>query len=230
MKPKNQARLARLDYVGAFSSDQAFDEGLRLVVGVEGWLSLYWLVDTADGVIADVGYQAFGPPGLLVVAEAISELVLRKNYDQASRVTAALIEREVDHDPIASDYINQALSALDDAVRQCLDIALPSIDEYEQTPITAPELSQAIEGWDQFDLAMKKRLIEEVIDKEIRPYVELDAGGVSVTSVDEQGQVEIAYEGSCVTCHASTGSTLTAIQQILRARLHPSLRVIPKLD
>ena len=45
----------------------------------------------------------------------------------------------------------------------------------------------------------------------------------------ETGELIISYQGACTSCHASTGSTLSAIQKILRARVHPSLFVTPKL-
>ena len=233
---KLREKIDRLRYVGFFSVKEAGEKGMRLVTGREGKVCLYWLVDETDGVIADAKFQAWGPIGLIAAAEIASELVLRKNYDQASRVTADLLDQHVrDKKEVAAfpkechAHLNQVLAAIDNGVQQCLDI--PYAASYDTTPIEADfgEIAGGIPGWEQFSTDQKIYLIEEVIDKEIRPYVELDAGGVKVLSLKEEKEVIIAYEGSCTSCHSSTGSTLSAIQQILKARVHPTLFVTPQL-
>jgi len=233
---KLREKIETFRYAGLFTKGEAQEKRMRLVIGQEGRLRLYWLVDESDGVIADAKFQAFGPIALLAAAEITSELVLRKNYNQASRISADLIDqhvrdkKEVPAFPKECDaYLNQVLSALDAAVQQCTDI--PFAVDFDTTPIERDfeEISGGIPGWEEFSIEKKIHFIEEVIDKEIRPYVELDAGGVTILSLKENGELLISYQGSCTTCHSSTGSTLTAIQQILKARIHPSLTVIPQL-
>lgn len=72
-------------------------------------------------------------------------------------------------------------------------------------------------------------VIEEVMKEEIRPYIELDGGGVEVINLLNNREVIIAYEGSCTSCFSSTGATLSYIQQTLRAKVHPELIVIPNI-
>lgn len=208
---------------------------MRLVLGREKNLCLYWLVDESDGVIADAKFQAFGPVGLIGAAEVATELVLRKNYDQASRLFADLIDQHVrDRKEVpafpkeCAAFLNQILSAIDNAVQFCSDI--PFAASYDVTPIENDfgEIPGGLPGWLEFPLGQKIKIIEEVIDKEIRPYIELDAGGVKLIEFHESSsQVVISYEGSCTSCHSATGSTLSAIQKILKARVHPSITVIP---
>lgn len=227
--------LSKIDqprFIGFFTARQAEAKQMRLVTGREGTLCLYWLVDESDGVIADAKFQAFGPPLLVAAAEIVSELAMRKNYDQVSRISADLLDQHVrdrKETPAfprsAFGFLNQALSAIDRAVHQCLDI--PFAATFEVTPIEndLPEIPGGIPGWEEFSLEKRRAIIEEVIDKEIRPYVELDAGGIRVLDVRADGQVSVAFEGACTTCPSSSGSTLSAIQKILKARVHPSLRV-----
>ncbi len=209
---------------------------MRLVIGREKTVSFYWLVDESDGVIADAKFQAFGPPGLIGAAEVAMELVLRKNYDQASRLTCDLIDQHVRDRkewpafPKECDgHLNEILSAIDQAVHQCIDI--PFAASFDMTPIESDfgEIPGGIPGWDGFPHGQKVKMIEEVIDKEIRPYIELDAGGVQLVAFKETSEVVISYQGACTSCHSATGSTLSAIQKILRARVHPSLFVTPSL-
>ncbi len=233
---KLREKMDRFHYVGSFSLGDALARNMRLVIGKEGFLSLYWLVDESDGIIADAKFQAYGPLSLLAAGEIACELTLRKNYYQASRISADLLDQHVrDRKDLpafpkaAYSHLNQAISAIDQASQQCFDI--PYTAEYDLTPIEHDfgEIPGGIPGWVNFSSSQKLSLIKEVVDKEIRPYIELDAGGVNILDLKNDHEVVISYEGSCVTCHSSTGSTLSAIQQILRARVHPSLVVIPEL-
>lgn len=234
---KFREKVERPLFVGSFLVKDAESRNMRLVTGQEGMLCLYWLVDESDGIIADAKFQAFGPPALVAAGEIVSELVLRKNYNQASRLSADLIDQHVrdrKDEPVFTketfSYLNQAISAIDRAVYQCLDI--PFAADHDVTPIEYDfaEIPGGIPGWPDFTTEQKRKIIEEVIDKEIRPYVELDAGGIKVIAFNHDQEVVITYEGSCTTCHSSTGSTLTAIQRILKARVHPSLTVTPSLN
>jgi NifU-like protein len=233
---KLREKIDRPLFVGYFLLDDATNRNMRLVTGREGMLCFYWLVDETDGVIADAKFQAFGPPALVAIGEVVSEMVLRKTYDQASRISADLIDqhvrdkKEVPAFSIESfTYLNQAISAIDRAVHQCQDI--PFAADHDVTPIEYDfgEVPGGIPGWESLPTDQKQKIIEEVMEKEIRPYIELDAGGVKILSFNDEKEVVIAYEGSCTTCHSSTGSTLTAIQKILKARVHPSLFVTPSL-
>jgi len=85
-------------------------------------------------------------------------------------------------------------------------------------------------GWQELTKQQKIEVIKDVIVKEIQPYIELDAGGVEVLDLIGQREVIIAYSGSCTTCYSATGATLSAIQQILRAKVWRDLIVTPKLD
>lgn len=233
---KLKDRLERLRFVGFFTPEDAKLRGMRLVTGKDGFLCFYWLVDESDGIIADAKFQAYGPISLIAAGEIASELVLRKNYDQASRISADLLDqhvrdrKEIPAFPKETYFaLNQAISAIDQAAQKCYDIPYTAV--HDSTPIEYDfhEIPGGIPGWLDFPPEQKLFIIKEVIDKEIRPYVELDAGGVNVLELKGGCEVVISYEGACVTCHSSTGSTLSAIQQILRARVHPTLVVVPAL-
>ncbi len=220
-------------YIGSFTQAQ----GMRYVTAQEKGIAFHFLIDESDGIIADAKFQFFGPIALLGIGEIVSELVMRKNHKQASRLTADLIDAHVRDKKDSPAFpkeshalINQAISAIDTATQSCTDIPCESAD-YDITPIEWDfnENPNGLPGWDEFSLEKKIYLIEEVIDKEIRPYVELDAGGVKVVELKENHELVISYQGSCTTCHSATGSTLTAIQQILRSRIHPKLFVTPQL-
>jgi cysteine desulfurase len=225
LNKKIREKIERPRFIGKLSEK----EGMRLVQAEEKGLTLYWHVDEMDGVIADARYEVFGPITLYAIGEIVSELVIRKNIVQASRINADLVDGPYQFPKEASPLINQAILAIDSATQQCSDIECVT-HNYDVTPIEweNSENPNGIPGWEEFAIDKKLHLIEEVIDKEIRPYVELDEGGVKVVELKEN-DLTISYQGSCTTCHSATGSTLTAIQQILRAKVHPRLSVIPQL-
>lgn len=75
----------------------------------------------------------------------------------------------------------------------------------------------------------KLEIINKVLDEEIRPFIAMDQGGVTVVDIENDYDVIIEYEGACVGCPAAGGSTLYSIQGALRELVHPDIKVIPKL-
>lgn len=238
---KIKERILHPSYVGFFTVKEAESHEMRLVIGKEGSIEegaaiyLYWLVDESDGIIADAKFQVFGPPALIAAADIVCQLVVRKTYDQASRIRADLLDKEVrdknqskGFPAHAEPYLFQVISAIDQAVHQCMDI--PYAEEYRATPIAGDgNMDQAIiEKFYEIPKAEQIKIIEEVVDKEIRPYIELDAGGIEIQDI-LGSEVKISYAGACVECPSSIGSTLSAIQQILQNKVHPTLTVTPEL-
>ncbi len=235
---KLQAKIERLTYAGSFTQEEAAARAMRLVVGEEGQIRdghavrLFWLIDESDGVIVDARFEAFGPTALLGAADAASEILMRLNYDQARRISAELIDQhlrdknaQVAFPSDVSLYLNLVLFAIEDAAAKCSDI--PFADTYVSSPVAAIEGTGEYPGWLELTTQQKIMVIEEVIQRDIRPYIELDAGGVRVINLLDNREVVIAYEGSCTSCYSATGSTLNAIQQILRAKVYPDLIVTP---
>jgi NifU-like protein len=226
---------------GSFSVEEAHARQVRMVKGVAGAiaegnaLTFFWLVDPDDGIIIDAKFQLFGQTALIGAAEAACELVIGKNYDQAARISADLIDKELrDKSDLpafpkeTTPHLNLVLEALEDASRQCTDIPLAT--NYIAPPVPTA-LGEVVEGgypgWDTLNVEKRIAVIEAVLESDVRPYIALDAGGVKVLNLVEGNKVIIAYQGSCTSCYSSIGSTLSYIQQILRNKVHPTLSVEP---
>jgi len=227
-------------FCGVLREEDLCNKGMRLVIGEKvaeengERLVVYLAVDEEDGMISDAKFQCFGPTILVGGGEIVCDLVMRKTHDQAGRISAHLIENEM-CDPTKSPpqemgaYANFILEVLDEALFHCKD--LPFAETYETTPLDRKRgEKKAIEGFAQFSEEKKLSIIRRVIDEEIRPYVELDAGGVEVLEIKQDHQVIIAYQGACTSCYAATGSTLSAIENILQTSVDPSIRVTPDLS
>jgi NifU-like protein len=229
-------------YVGAFSPEEAQAKGMRLAIGEHGsyqlghWLRIYLLVDESDGVIADAKFQAFGPSCLIGALEAACEVLMRKNYDQAAHLSADLLDKQVrdkSQRPAfpesAFSYINLVIDTIEGAVQSCRDIVLP--DNYIPTPLAAQfHDRQEYPGWKELKHEQKIAVLETVIANDIRPYIELDEGGIEIKELTVDNQVIIAYQGACTSCYSATGATLQAIEEIMRSKVYSGLSVIPDLS
>lgn len=240
---KLSAKIENPRCAGYFTREEAEARDMRLAEATEGSIAdgnairLYWLVDKDDGIIVDAKFQAYGQSALIGAAEAACDLLVGKNYDQAKRVSADLIDKQLrdrsDTPAFPKEtypHINLVLGAIDTAAEQCMDI--PFADTYAAPPVPT-DIGEVIPGgypgW--MDLPLKKKIsvIEQVLDQDIRPYIALDAGGVSVLNLINDTELVIAYQGACTSCYSSIGTTLSYIQQVLRAKVHPNIKVVPDL-
>jgi len=239
---KLQSKILHPHSAGRFTKEGADERSLRLAEGAAGALEegniicLYWLVDREEGKILDAKFQAWGQSALIGAAEAVSALVIGKNYDQARRITADLLDKELrdrpDHPafpPETYPHLNLVIEAVDRAAEQCGDLPLPSAYVAPPAPTAAGEASE-YPGFVELSLEKKLAVIEQVLDSDVRPYIALDAGGVSVLNLLEGKEVVISYSGACTSCYSSVGATLSYIQQTLQRKVHPGLTVTPDVD
>jgi NifU-like protein len=238
------AKIERPRCAGFFTKEQSEERGMRLAIGTEGTVeegnqvTFYWLVDLDDGIIVDSRFQVYGQSALIGAAEVTCELLIGKNYDQGRRIGAELIDKQVRDRPDepsfpkeTSPHLNLILGAIDQAGEQCLDIPLSL--SYTHVPAPREMGDTTVESYPNWELLthqQKLGVIEQVVARDVRPYIELDAGGIIIKDLLNDKEVIIAYQGSCTSCFSATGTTLSYIQQVLRTKLHASLLVIPDLS
>lgn len=224
---------------GYFTKEDAVSRRMRYVEGREGFVvdgnavAFFWLVDESDGIIVDAKFQLFGESALIAACEEACLLVIGKNYDQAKRISADLIDKQLrDHldQPAFPEevraHLNLIIDAIDDAVEKCLDLPLP---ESYVSPVPRSIEGSGYPGWGELPHKKKLAVIENIIEEEIRPYIELDAGGIEVKELKEN-ELVIAYLGNCTSCFSAIGATLSTIQEIIAAKVHPDLKVVPDME
>lgn len=228
---------------GIFLKNDADERGVRLAQGFEGSVEdgnivqLYWLVDKEDGIILDAKFQVFGQTALIGASEVACELLVGKNYLQAKRISADLIDKQVRDRPEDPSFpretfphLNLVIEAIELCSEQCTD--LPVAESFLTTPIPVGMtdiIPGGYPGWKDLSLKKKLAVIEEVLDQDIRPYIALDAGGVVVLNLIDDKELVIAYQGSCTSCYSSVGTTLSYIQQMMKAKVHPDITVVPEM-
>lgn len=180
------------------------------------FLILYCLVDPEDGCVCDAKFQVIGPSFLIGALDLSCELILQKNYGALKSITQ---EHEIP--PLL-------LLALDDIASQCSLLNLPKV---RATPLTAAEGEPpSLVEWQNLSLQEKLKAIERVIAEDIRPYIEMDEGGIDVLELIDDKEVVIAYKGACTSCFSAIGATLSSIQSILRSKVMSELTVRPNMD
>lgn len=239
---KLAAKIDNPRCAGFFNKAESEERHMRLVEACSGSVQegnavlLNWLVDPEDGVIVDAKHQVFGQSALIGAAELSCELSIGKNYDQVKRITAELIDKQArdraDEQAIPNEampLVSLVIDAMRRAAEQCQD--LPLAASYVAPPVpTGPGevLEGGYPGWEELTVERKISVVEQVLDQDVRPYIALDAGGVKVLNLIGNDLI-ITYEGTCTSCYSSIGATLSYIQQTIRAKVHPSLNVVPEL-
>ncbi len=227
---------------GSFTAEESAERGVRLVEGVDGSpedgnvVHFYWLVDLSDGIIVDAKFQTFGQTALIGAAEVACEMLVGKNYDQAKRITAELIDKQVqersDEPAFPAEtfsHLNLVLSAIADAADNCEDIPVSTSYVAPPMPMQGGMFEgDGYPGWDELPYPQQLVVIEDALNQEIRPYIALDGGGLEVVSL-EGHKLLVRYHGACTSCYSSVGATLSAIQQMLRAKVHPQIDVTPEM-
>ncbi len=66
--------------------------------------------------------------------------------------------------------------------------------------------------------------INEILDRTIRPALQMDGGDLQVMGFDGQ-LVLVSYQGACGSCPSSTMGTLKAIENILKDEFNPEVTV-----
>lgn len=66
--------------------------------------------------------------------------------------------------------------------------------------------------------------IEEILDRTIRPYLQMDGGDLSVLDYKDD-TLFISYQGACGSCPSAAMGTLQAIENILKDEFNPNIMV-----
>ncbi|SNR92693.1 NifU-like protein [Humidesulfovibrio mexicanus] len=70
----------------------------------------------------------------------------------------------------------------------------------------------------------RMRLVEEVLEKEIRPRLQLDGGDVELADI-EGAVVSVSLRGRCVGCPSSQATVHGVVEAILREKVDPEIQV-----
>ncbi len=115
---------------------------------------------------------------------------------------------------------------------ECEKNLLHLIEQNKKAEIEKKEADDALNAVPFKDLSSDHRVIavDTAIDNTVREFLVMDGGDIDVLSVKENGDqydVYISYLGACSSCSSSGTGTLFAIENALKDKLDPNIRVIP---
>ncbi len=61
--------------------------------------------------------------------------------------------------------------------------------------------------------------VNEIINNDIRPYIEADGGRIQLQSVEADGTVFVELAGACAGCPGATMTLKGGVERILKAKL-----------
>jgi NifU-like protein len=98
--------------------------------------------------------------------------------------------------------------------------ALADISEKEESKVAFADMT----------LPNKLKAIDAIIDVDLRPMLMMDGGNLEIIDFKENipyFDLYIRYLGACSTCAISSTGTLHAIENVLKVKLDPNIRVLP---
>ncbi len=107
------------------------------------------------------------------------------------------------------------------------------LEEYEQEKMAKSAdaiASGANLPFLEMTVVQKLKAVDKVIDDNIRQMLIMDGGDMEILDIKENGEnidIYIRYLGACNGCASSSTGTLFAIENILKEKLHPEIRVLP---
>ncbi len=108
------------------------------------------------------------------------------------------------------------------------------LEEYEKEKMAAVATIGNENGgagsFKEMTIVQKIKAVDKVIDENIRQMLVMDGGDMEILDIKENGEhidIYIRYLGACSGCASSSTGTLFAIENILKEKLDPNIRVLP---
>ncbi len=108
------------------------------------------------------------------------------------------------------------------------------LEEYEKEKMAAAATIGNDAGgagsFKEMTIVQKIKAVDKVIDDNIRQMLIMDGGDMEILDIKENGEnidIYIRYLGACNGCASASTGTLFAIENTLKEKLDPSIRVLP---
>ncbi len=102
--------------------------------------------------------------------------------------------------------------------------------EQERLKAAADSSAAGIASFDKMTIVQRIKLIDEVLDSDIRPMLMMDGGNMEIIDIKENipyYDLYIRYLGACSGCASGDTGTLYAIESVLRQKVDENIRVLP---
>ncbi len=108
------------------------------------------------------------------------------------------------------------------------------LEEYEKEKMAAAATlgneNASTGSFKEMTIVQKIKAVDRIVDENIRQMLVMDGGDMEILDIKENGEnidIYIRYLGACNGCASSSTGTLFAIENILKEKLDPNIRVLP---
>ena len=241
---KIETLAANPKHRGAFFTEDASTKDLALATAKFKDIKVYWLIDPQTDLIYDAKFFSYGGPASVALGEMLCTLARGMKMDSATAFTIPQLEALLRDDALTpasaapADEIFASLPPLMNAVKEAYApakaLALATLAMKAKTETNGSPRRSAFEALTEADkswLAKPKEeqlaAIESIIDKDIRPGLNMDGGDLHIRDLEEGERLLIKWQGACGGCASSTGATLSYIEDSLRRQVFSGMQVIP---
>ncbi len=225
---------------GAFFQEDAASKGFILVEVKQKELKLFLLIHPEKATIHDARFFTYGGTESTAMGEAVASLLIEKKIEEISGVTPDMVEQALRDDPAVPSVPDGQIESFEivrdlmEAIKKeyvdahAVAVAASVLKEKgEPSPVSYDSYNAQEKKWLSLDKDEQLKKIENVLELEVRQFLNQDGGDVEVVDLVDNVNVMVEYHGACGSCAASTGSTLFSIESSLRSNLFDGLRVIP---
>ncbi len=228
---------------GAFFTEDATAKDLALVTAKYKDIKVYWLVDPQSDLIYDAKFFSYGGPVSMAMGEMLSSLVKGMKIDTACDVSLDEVESLLRDSPEAPATVQpkeeafanlpMLLATAKETYPAAKALALASLQLKQQADQSRPRrtayenLTEADQTWLKKSKDEQLAAIEEILDRDIRPGLNMDGGDLNIIDLEDGAKLTVRYQGACGSCGSSVGATLSFIEDAMRRQLFGGFQVVP---
>lgn len=233
---------------GAFFTEDASTKDLALATAKFKDIKVYWLIDPQTDLIYDAKFFSYGGPASVALGEILCTLAKGMKVESATAFTIPQIEallRDEAAVPATAAPAEEVfaslpplLNAVKEAYAPAKALALATIAMKAKANSGSPSdgaprksafeaLTEADKSWLAKPKDEQIAAIETIIDKDIRPGLNMDGGDMHIRDLEDGERLLIKWQGACGGCASSTGATLSYIEDSLRRQVFSGMQVIP---
>jgi len=102
--------------------------------------------------------------------------------------------------------------------------------DHDKMKVAADASAAGETSFDKMTIVQRIKLIDEILDTDIRPMLMMDGGNMEIIDIKENMpyfDIYIRYLGSCSGCASGDTGTLYAIESVLKQKVDENIRVLP---
>jgi NifU-like protein len=227
---------------GAFFTEDASTKDLALATAKYKDVKVYWLVDPQTDLIYDAKFFSYGGPTSVALGEMLCTLAKGMKVDSACAITVSQIEKLLRDEadvPATAASAEDAFGSLPHLLENVKEVyvsakalalatmAMKVQQDGKPRRSSFEALTEADTAWLAKPKDEQIKVIEAIIDKDVRPGLNMDGGDLVIRDLEDGQRLMIKWQGACGGCASSTGATLSYIEDSLRRQVFGGMQIVP---